>query len=87
MVSWQEVKLKMSDEVKQRLVDRHASEDEVRQVIHHAEETGDKACQPGANQYLAKLQIGSATFYCDYSIDEGAYLVRSVYAHKAEMKG
>lgn len=86
-MSWQEVKLKLTDEVKQRLVDRHVSEDELKQVIHHAEETGDKAFQPDANRYLAKLQIGSATFYADYSIENGTYLVRSTYAHKAELKG
>ena len=85
-MSWQEIKLKLSDELKQRLSDRHVSEDEVKQVIHHAEETGDKAYQPDANRYLAKLQIGSATFYADYSVEEGAYLVRSAYAHKAELK-
>ena len=87
-MSWQEVKLKLSDEVKQRLADRHILEDEVKQVIHHAEETGEnKAFQPDANRYLAQLRIGSATFYVDYAIENGVCAVRSAYAHKAEVKG
>lgn len=87
MTYWQDVKLKLSDDVKKQLIDRHVSEDELKQVINQAEETGVKAYQPDANQYLAKLQIGSATFYSIYSIEEDGYLVTSVYAHKAEITG
>ena len=86
-MSWEEIKLEVSGEVKQLLEDRHILEDEVKQVIHHAETESDKLYQPDVNRYLAKIRIGQATFYAEYSIDEDKYLVRSAYAHKSELKG
>jgi len=86
-VTWEATKLQVSSEVKQLLEKRHILDDEVRQVIHHAETEGEKLYLPDKNRYLAKLRIGKATFYVEYSIEQGSYIVRSVYAHKAEMKG
>jgi hypothetical protein len=86
-VFWGEIKLQISDEIKQRLEDRHILEDEVKQVIHHAETEGEKLYEPNANRYLAKLRIGEATFYVEYSIGEEDYIVRSAYAHKSEIAG
>lgn len=83
----EEIKLQVSSEVKQLLEERHILEDEVRQVIHHAETGGDKLYLPDENRYLAKLRIGKATFYVEYAIEQGSYIVGSAYAHKAEMKG
>jgi len=86
-VTWEEIKLQVSNEAKQLLEERHILEDEVRQVIHHAETEGEKLYLPDENRYLAKLGIGKATFYVEYSIEDGNYIVRSAYAHKAEIKG
>jgi len=85
-VTWEEIKLELGDEVKQLLEKRHILEDEVKQVINHAETEGDKLYQPDSNKYLAKLSIGEATFYVEYSIKEDSYVVSSAYAHKAEIK-
>ena len=86
-MTWEEIKLQVNDEIKQLLEERHISEDEVKQVIHHAETEGEKLYQPDENRYLAKLKIGKAAFYVEYSIEDGNYIVRSAYAHKAEIKG
>jgi hypothetical protein len=85
-MSWEEIKLQVGDEVKKLLGDRHILEDDVKQVIHHAETEGDKLYQRDENRYLAKLRIGQATFYVEYSIGEGNYIVRSAYAHRAEIQ-
>jgi glutamate synthase (NADPH/NADH) small chain len=86
-VSWEKIKLQVSDEVKQKLEDRHILEDDVKQVIHQAESEGEKLYEPDANRYLAKLRIGKATFYVEYSIEPESYAVRSAYAHKSEIVG
>lgn len=39
-MTWEEIKLQVSNEAKQLLEERHILEDEVRQVIHHAETGG-----------------------------------------------
>ena len=85
-MTWEEIKLELSDEVRQRLEDRHILEDEVKQVINNAETEGEKLYQPDENRYLAKLRIGEATFYVEYAIKEDGYVVNSAYAHKAKIK-
>lgn len=84
---WGEIKLQVNDEVSKRLEERHILEDEVKQVIHHAETEGEKLYEPDANKYLAHLRIGNATFYVEYSVEPGNYIVRSAYAHKSEIVG
>jgi hypothetical protein len=86
-VSWDKINLKISNEVTKCLEDRHILEDEVKHVINYSETESDKLYQPEANGYLAKLRIGSATFYVKYSVEEGSYLVQSAYAHKSEILG
>jgi hypothetical protein len=86
-VSYEEIKLQISDEIKKCLDERHILEDEIKQVIYHAETEGNKLYQPEANCYLAKLKIGNATFYAKYSVEGDSYLVQSAYAHKSEILG
>jgi hypothetical protein len=83
--SWRHVKLEISPEVNRYLEMRHVLEDEIKQVIFHAETTGDKLYQPDANRYLGKLRIGKATFYADYSYGEKALIVNLAYAHRSEI--
>jgi hypothetical protein len=85
-MAWEEIKLQVTDEVKQLLEERHIAEDEVKQVINNAETKGEKLYQPEANRYLAKLRIGKATFSVEYAIEGDRYLVKAAYAHKAEVK-
>ena len=85
-MTWEEIKLELSGEVKQLLEDRHIVEDEIKQVISNAESVGEKLYLPDENRYLAKLRIGEATFYVEYAIGEDRYVVNSAYAHKAEIK-
>ena len=84
-MTWEDIKLQMSAETKELLEERHITEDEVKKIIHQAEISDEKLYQPEANRYLAKLRIGQATFYVEYSIEEGGYTVRSAYAHRSEV--
>ena len=66
---------------------RHILEDEVKQVIHHAETAGEKLYQYDSDKYLAKLRIGKATFYVEYSTVAGSFIVESAYVHKSDIVG
>jgi glutamate synthase (NADPH) small chain len=85
--SWAEVKLEISAEVNRYLEMRHVQADEIKQVIFHAETTGEKLYQPGANKYLGKLRMGRATFYVDYGLGVASFIVNSAYAHRSEITG
>ena len=86
-MSWADVKLEISAEVNRYLEMRHVQADEVKQVIFHAETTGEKLYQPGTKRFLGKLKIGRATFYADYSPGEASFTLNSAYAHRSEIIG
>jgi hypothetical protein len=86
-LTWEDIKLQISDDVKKLLQERHILEDELKQVIYHAETEGDKLYQTQSNKLLARLRIGSATFYVEYAVEQDQYIVRSAYAHKSEITG
>ncbi|MBI2954256.1 MAG: hypothetical protein HYY30_08085 [Chloroflexi bacterium] len=82
----QQIELQIDENVRKILEKRHISEDEIKQVIEYGESGGDKLYVPDENRFLARLRIGEATFYAQYSIDNGKYVVHSAYVHKAEIK-
>ena len=66
--------------------ERHILGDEIKMIIHNAEAKEEKLYQPEANKYLAKMKIGSATFYVEYSISEKeSYIIHTAYSHKTEL--
>jgi hypothetical protein len=67
------------------LDNRHIIDEDVRQVISHAEATGEKLYQEGRERYLAKLKTANATFYVEYSPSPGGYRVHSAYFHRSEI--
>ena len=85
--SWQDVKLEISDKVRRRLEMRHILENDLKQVIHHAETNGEKLYQVDSDKYLARLKIGKATFYVEYSLGAESFIVESAYAHKSDIVG
>lgn len=86
-MSYEEIKLQKGDGVAALLEQRHILDEEVKQVIHHGETTGDKLYQAEGNRYLAKLRLGEVTFYVEYSPADGAYLVHTAYFHRSEIIG
>jgi hypothetical protein len=86
-VAWQDIKLDISPRIKKYLEMRHVSEDEVKQVIAHAETTKEKIFQPTSERFLAKLRIGKATFYVEYHEGSAGFVIDSAYAHKSEIIG
>ncbi len=85
--SWQDIRLDINAEANRYLEMRHVQEDEIKQVIFHAETTGEKLYQPGANRFLGKLKIGKVTFYADYSYGDDSFIVKYGYAHRSEIIG
>jgi glutamate synthase (NADPH/NADH) small chain len=85
-MSWEEIKLDISDDVQQILEDRHILVDDIRQVIFHAESEGARLYVPDSDLTLAKHRIGKATVYAKYSRLGDGYVVHTAYAHRAEIK-
>jgi hypothetical protein len=61
--------------------------DALKEVIAHAEATGDKLYLPGKNRYLARMKRDGATIYVDYSLEPaGGYTIHAAYGHQVEIK-
>lgn len=80
-----EMKLQISNQVRETLELRGIRDQDVLAVIQDAEETGQKAYR--GDRYMANLRIGEATFHVEYSVEtEGVCLIHTAYAHKAVIK-
>lgn len=84
-MSWEEIKLQISDQVKTLMADRGITDDDIKQVVHQAESTGEKLHQPEANRYLAKSRLGEATVYAEYSVGENDYTIHAAYSHRSKI--
>jgi hypothetical protein len=80
-----EILLIKDENVVALLDERHILDQDVKQVIAHAEATGEKLYQQGSERYLAKLKTVNATFYVEYSPLTGGYRVYSAYFHRSEI--
>jgi hypothetical protein len=81
----EEVVIIKDEPVAKLLDDRHILDQDVKQVISHAEATGEKLYQPGGDRYLAKLQTDNATFYVEYSPSGDGYQVHTAYFHRSQL--
>jgi hypothetical protein len=80
-------KLEKSDVVRKLMEERHILDEDLIQVIQHAEKTGEKLYQPGSDGFLSKLRIKNVYFYAEYSIIEGGYRIHTAYSHRFTLEG
>jgi len=84
-VSSQEIRLQISDQVKELLETRGIRDEDIEKVIGTAEEKGEKLYRE--DKYLAKLKIEERTFYVEYSIvEEGTCTIHTAYSHVSTME-
>ena len=78
----EDIELVKDEAISSLLEQRHILDDDVKQVILNAEATGEKLYQQSeVNRHLAKLATENATFYVEYSVADGKYMVHSAYSH------
>jgi hypothetical protein len=80
-------KLEKSDVVQKLMEERHILDEDLIQVIQHAEKTGEKLYQPGSDGFLSKLRIKNVYFYAEYSVIEGGYRIHTAYSHRFTLEG
>jgi hypothetical protein len=82
-----QIKLEISETVRKLMEERHILDEDLIQVIQHAEKTGEKLYQPGSDGFLSKLRIKNVYFYAEYSIVEGGYRIYTAYSHRFTLEG
>lgn len=81
------MKLVLDEAVRERLEERHITEEDIRRVLCHAEQSGEKLCRPQGGGFLAKRRIAETYFYVEYEPRDGAFCVRTAYAHRLLLEG
>jgi hypothetical protein len=80
-----EVVLLVAPEVAARLQRRMILEEDVREVIAHAEATGDRM-EDAAGHVFACLRPANVTFWVEYSRASGGYAVHNAYSHRMNVR-
>ena len=80
--------LNVSDEVNDLLKDNGFRIEEIREIIENAESSGNKLMDADGAVFLAKGVSDNLTTYAVYSpLDNGAFELKSAYAHKMSVAG
>jgi hypothetical protein len=81
------IKIEKSADIEKLMEERHILDEDLIQVIQHAEKTGEKLYQPGSDSFLSKLRIKNVYFYAEYSVIEGGYRIYTAYSHRFSIEG
>jgi Fe-S oxidoreductase len=81
------IELEMTEDVRRRIDDRRILDDDIRKVIHHAEESGKRLKNAGTGHFLAYLQSENVTFWVEYSPGDNGFSVHNAYCHRMKIVG
>jgi len=80
--SWQTIELYIPTDVQARLDARRILVEDVKQVVHHAEQTGDRLCHGVSGRFLASYRPRTVTFWVEYSPRERGFEIHNAYGHR-----
>lgn len=81
------IALEMTDEVRRTIDERRILEEDVRAVIEHAEQTGERLLNNENGHLLAYRKLGNVTFWVDYTVDDDRVTVHNAYSHRMKIAG
>lgn len=79
------IRLEIPDALSRTLEERLILEEDIRQVIDHAERTGLKLLNPDTGHLLAHHKPASVTYWVEYSRQEETYVIHNAYSHRMEI--
>ncbi len=80
-MDFQTVNIIISDEVAANMEERGIREEDVREVIAYAEETGKKLYVEGESRFLGRKRIGKFSAYAEYGINGDEIELFDIYSH------
>ena len=84
---YEKIILRMAPEVRRRIDERRILENDLRQVIDHAQRTGKRLQNSESGQYRASCQTENVTFWVDYTPDDDGFMVHNAYCHRMKIVG
>ena len=80
------IALSISAEVHADLERKLILEDDLRQTIAHAEDSGAKLIDRRSGHCIASHRRVSMTYWVDYSLEDGRYVVHRAYSHRMQLE-
>jgi hypothetical protein len=87
MAEHEGIALFMTEEVRRRIDERRILEDDIRKVIHQAEQSGKRMRNMETGSYLACHQPMNVTFWVDYTPEGNGFTVHNAYCHRMKIVG
>lgn len=87
MEPYQKMILHVEPEVMKTIDRRRILENDLRQVITHAEQTGKRLLNRQSGCYRAYLKLGNTTFWVDYKAEGEGFRVNNAYCHRMNITG
>jgi Fe-S oxidoreductase len=84
---YEKIILRMAPEVRRRIDERRILENDLRQVIEHAQRTGKRLLNSETGQYRASWQTEHVTFWVDYTPEDDGFAVHNAYCHRMKIVG
>lgn len=72
----------IADDVRQQMHDRMILENDVVQVLEHADATREMIYHKAKQRYFSSLRIGHVTFWVEFDLQGDVYRVLHVYSHR-----
>jgi hypothetical protein len=76
---------KRKDIIRMQMEDRHILLEDIEKVIENARRNKERFCNPLNSNYLARLRIGSVTYWVRYEEKSEGIFINSVYSHRMEV--
>ena len=87
MDTHEKIVLKIDATVRDRLDQRRILDDDIKRVIEHAQNSGNRLLHPETGHYKASFKPYKTTFWIEYTPLADGYEIHNAYAHRMEVVG
>lgn len=78
--------LEIAPEMAQKLSENYLLEEDIRQVVAHCEQTGEKLYDASNDCWIGHLQIGYLTHWVVYRQTPSGFVLQNAYAHRMQIQ-
>ena len=87
VAEYEKLRIMMTEEIRRTIDERRILENDLRQVIDHAQASGRRLLNTLTGHYRAYLQTENVTFWVEYSTVDDGFLVHNAYCHRMKIVG
>lgn len=81
------LQLVIADTVRADIERKLILEEDIRQVVEHAESSGARFIDPDSGHTIASYRPAAITYWVEYAVEDGRYVVYRAYCHRMEVGG